>query len=251
MSSSEDAPEDQAGSIELLWGLRDRQAKKQRPALSVDRIARAAIELADTEGMPAVSMQRVASALEVTKMALYRHVSSKAELVAVMIETAVGAPPELGAVPGGWRARMEAWAAGMRETWRRHPWLPVATVGRRVMGPREIGWTECAVAALEGTGLSGGERMDAVFLLSGHIRNTQSATAAGTQPWTTDRRLNPLIEDLMRTRDTRFPGLVAATESTGESTDDSPRDNGWQFGLDRVLDGLATLIADRAERDVG
>ncbi|WP_216209875.1 TetR/AcrR family transcriptional regulator [Amycolatopsis aidingensis] len=245
-SSGEDAAGDQAGSIELLWGLRDRQARKQRPALTVDRIARAAIELADTEGMAAVSMQQVASALEVTKMALYRHVSSKAELVAVMIETAVGEPPDLGAVPGGWRARMEAWAAGMRETWQRHPWLPVATVGQRVMGPREIGWTECAVAALEGTGLSGDERMDAVFLLSGHIRNTQSAAAAGTQPWTTQRRLNPLIEELMRTRDVRFPGLVGATESA----DGAPLDNGWEFGLRRILDGLATLIAERAEPDV-
>ncbi|WP_158888222.1 TetR/AcrR family transcriptional regulator [Amycolatopsis anabasis] len=243
MSSSDgEAAGERATSAELLWGLRDRPARKPRPALTVERIARAAIALADAEGMGAVSMQQVASKLDVTKMALYRHVSSKAELVAVMIETAVGEPPDLAGSSGDWRAKLEEWAAGMRSTWQRHPWLPVATVGQRAMGPREIGWTECAVGALAGTGLDGAERMDAVFLLSGHIRNTQSAGTAGTQPWTSERRLSPIITELMRRHGDRFPELVAAADSTG----DAPHDNGWEFGLRRILDGIAVLIAERS-----
>ncbi|MFI9383646.1 TetR/AcrR family transcriptional regulator [Kutzneria sp. NPDC052558] len=213
---------------ELLWGLEDRQA---RPPLTVTRVAAAGIALADEAGMAAVSMQQVAGRLGVTKMALYRHVVSKAELVAVMIEIAVGAPPDLGGEQG-WRPKLAEWARLMRETWQRHPWLPAATVGERAMGPREIGWTEAAVAALEGTGLTGGQRIDAVFLLSGHIRNTQSAATAGTQPWHRDQRLRGQIA----AHGDRFPALVAATaDATGDSS--------WEFGLARIFDGLTQLIA--------
>ncbi|MGM1063216.1 TetR/AcrR family transcriptional regulator [Saccharothrix sp. Mg75] len=223
---------------DLLWGTRDKPARPTRPALTVDRIAAAAIGLADAEGMGAVSMQQVAARLDVTKMALYRHVANKAELVAVMVESAVGEPPDLSGVPGGWRARLVRWADLMREAWRRHPWLPAVTAGDRRSGPREVGWTESAVAALEGTGLSGGERMDAVFLLSGHIRNTQSSATAGTQPWTSDRHLRAVL----REHGDRFPALHEAARSSGGSA----HDNGWRFGLDRILDGLAVLIDSRA-----
>lgn len=59
------------------------------------------------------------------------------------------------------------------------------------MGPREVAWTEAAVAALDGTPLDGTEKMDAVFLVFGHIRNTQSTSTAGTQAWSDDRGLDP------------------------------------------------------------
>jgi AcrR family transcriptional regulator len=229
-----------AAGVELLWGHRGQPTRGPRPALTLASIAEAAIKVADEEGLDAVSMQRVAAALDVTKMALYRYVSSKAELLAVMTEIAVGEPPVLAGVRGGWRRRLEKWAELLRATWRQHPWIPAVTVGDRLMGPRETGWTEAAVATLEGTGLTGAERMDAVFLLSGHVRNTQSA--AGTQPWTADRRLSPLLTDLVRRDKERFPALVAATDEGGRQADD----NGWTFGLDRILDGLEQLIASRA-----
>lgn len=229
------ASEDQG--VDLLWGSRDKPARPPRLALTVDRIAAAAIEVADAEGMTSVSMQQVAAKLDVTKMALYRHVASKAELVAVMIESAVGEPPDLSGVPGGWRPRLVRWADLMRETWRHHPWLPAATTGERMTGPREVGWTESAVAALDGTGLDGGERMDAVFLLSGHIRNTQSGATAGTQPWTAQKQLRTILHEH---RD-RFPALHEAARSINGA----PRDNGWTFGLNRILDGLEVLISAR------
>ncbi|MBB5802761.1 AcrR family transcriptional regulator [Saccharothrix ecbatanensis] len=229
------AIEDQG--TDLLWGPRDKPARAPRVPLTVDRIAGAAIEVADAEGMTSVSMQQVAARLDVTKMALYRHVSSKAELVAVMIESAVGEPPNLRKVSGGWRPRLITWADLMRQTWRRHPWLPAATTGERMTGPREVGWTESAVAALSDTGLNGGERMDAVFLLSGHIRNTQSAATAGTQPWTAEKQLR----DILIEHAERFPALHEAALST----DGVVRDNGWEFGLNRILDGLEVLIKGR------
>lgn len=240
MTTSRDGAAGERAGPGLLWG--DRPARKDRPALTLDGIARAAIEIADADGLEAVSMQRVAGALGFTKMSLYRHVAGKAELTAVMIDRAAGEPPELDGVPGGWRPRIEEFARLLAATWREHPWLPWATMGDRVMGPREVGWIECAVGALAGTGLTGDEQLDAVFVLCGHIRNTQSMSSAGTQPWTTDKQFSSAIAELMREHGTSYPALTAAVAcTTGQS-----RDNGREFGLRCFLDGLAAVIAERS-----
>ncbi|MFI6291241.1 TetR/AcrR family transcriptional regulator [Nonomuraea sp. NPDC050790] len=223
-------------TVELLWGVRQPPNRGPKPGFTVQEIARAAMDIADAEGLAALSMQRVATNLGFTKMALYRYVSGKAELIAVMIEEAVGEPLDLSAVKGGWRGKLEEWARRLWATWDRHPWLPGATVGERVMGPKETGWTEIALAALAGTGLDGGEQMDAVLLLSGHVRNTRSVGSAGTQPWT------PQLGTLPDHAADRFPALTAAIASAGDPSPDRSR----EFGLQRLLDGLEVLISQRA-----
>ncbi|MFI6300060.1 TetR/AcrR family transcriptional regulator C-terminal domain-containing protein, partial [Nonomuraea sp. NPDC050790] len=143
----------------------------------------------------------------------------------------------LAAVPGGWRGKLERWAHQLWATWDRHPWLPGATLGERVMGPKEIGWTEIAVAALAGTGLNGSEQMDAVLLLSGHVRNTRSVGSAGTQPWTPQQQLTTLLDHAAD----RFPALSATIVSAGDPDPGRSR----EFGLQRLLDGLDVLITHR------
>jgi AcrR family transcriptional regulator len=242
-STGEGTHDERAGTVELLWGLRERPTRGPKPALSIERIADAAVAVADAEGMAAVSMQRVASELDFTKMSLYRYVTGKDELVAAMIEAAVGEPPDLSDVPGGWRGRLEEYARRLWATWQRHPWLPGATVGQhRIMGPREVGWSEAAVGALDGTPLRGSERLDAVFLLSGHIRNTHSMSTAGSQPWTADQQLSPAFADLRELYQVRYPALTAAVAAAAA---DPSMDNGREFGLRRILDGLEIFVAER------
>lgn len=91
---------DQAGSVELLWERRERPRSGPKPAHSIEQITKAAIEIADADGLAAVAMQRVASKLGFTKMALYRYVAGRSELIALMIDAALGAPPELADVSG-------------------------------------------------------------------------------------------------------------------------------------------------------
>ncbi|RSM75821.1 TetR/AcrR family transcriptional regulator [Kibdelosporangium aridum] len=235
---------DQAGVVELLWGQKEPPSRGPKPALSVERIARVAMGIADSEGMAAVSMQRVAGELEFTKMALYRYVSGKSDLIAVMIELAVGDPPDLHEVPGGWRGKLEEFVRQLAVVWQQHPWLPWTTLGDRPMGPRELGWIEAAVSAVADTGLTGGEQLDAVFILFGLIRNTQSMSMAGTQPWDSDKKATPLMQELLDRYGDRFPALTAATSGTNSVS----RDNGREFGVRRYLDGLEALIDERAAR---
>src|ERR1700754_3434178 len=111
------------GTIQLLWGLREGPTRGPKPVLSLERIAQAAVDIADVEGLAAVSMQRVAADLDFTKMSLYRYVTGKDELVAAMIDLAVGEPPAVGDLPGSsWRPRIEAWVRLLAETWDAHPW---------------------------------------------------------------------------------------------------------------------------------
>lgn len=232
---------DDDGALGLLWSHEERSARKARPALSLELIARSAIAIADADGIAALSMQRVAGDLGFTKMSLYRYVATKAELMAVMIDTAVGAPPNLAGVPGGWRPKMAEFSRLLAETWERHPWLPTVTVGNRVMGPNEIGWIDAAVSTLSRTPLTGGERMAAVFLMFAHIRNTQSTATAGTQPWTTEDSVAATIGELMAKHGERFPDLTRAMADPGDILDD----NGRGFGLECIFDGIAGLIARR------
>ncbi len=225
-------------TAELLWGMRAAPTRGPKATLTVERIAAVAVAVADADGIENVSMQGVAERLDFTKMSLYRHVSGKSDLVAVMIEYAVGEPPDLHRVRGGWRPRLERWARSLSASWEEHPWLPGVTVGDRVMGPREMGWVEAAVAALGDTPLSPTERMDVVTLMSGHIRNTQALDVAGTQPWHDRSHV-----DLLRGQPERFPALHELEASrTRTRTPRQTRD----FGLKCVLDGVEKAIDDAA-----
>ncbi|MFH8370080.1 TetR/AcrR family transcriptional regulator [Streptomyces sp. NPDC018031] len=230
-------------TVRLLWGPHPKPARGPRPRLDLDAIARAGIEIADAEGLAEVSMQRVAGRLGMTKMALYRYVPGKAELIALMVDVAIGPCPEPRDRREGWRERLEDWARGLITVFGRHPWALEVTVGPRVPGPGELSWLERAVAALDGTGLNGAERMDAAVLLVGHVRAiTQQARAAGPGGGT-EARLGAVLGELMEAHGERFPALTGALASVARS---GGQDQAWEFGLQRILDGLAVLIDERA-----
>ncbi len=164
---------------ELLWGKEPARTRGPKPAITLTAIAEVAIAIADAEGLDAVSMQRVAGELPVTKMALYRYVPGKTELVAVMSDLAMGGPPDRPDLP--WREALRTWAIDLYDGFARHPWLLQSTIGRRLLGPNELAWVERGVAALTGTGLSGGEQLDSILVITSHVRNIaqQSTTFPG------------------------------------------------------------------------
>ena len=228
--------EDPRTLAELLWGLRKPRARGPRPAFDLARLADTAVKVADAEGLEAVSMHRIAAELGLTKMALYRYVNGKTELMAIMIEAAVGTPPDLSGA-AGWRAKLEEYARGLSAAWQRHPWLPSVTVGDRVMGPREAAWSERALSALSDTPLTERERLDAVMTVSHHIRATHPAATQGTQTWT-DGSAAPIMRELLLLNADRFP-LLATTVAIPSTTTTR------EFGLLALLDGLERTISQR------
>ncbi|MEV4758772.1 TetR/AcrR family transcriptional regulator [Micromonospora sp. NPDC049559] len=225
-------------ATELLWGERTAPRRGPRPTLTLESIAAAGIGIADAEGLAAVTMQRVAERLGVTKMALYRYVPGKVELVALMTDLAVGGPPRLDEVGDGWRPRLDAWARRMFERFWAHPWAIEATVGARAIGPNELGWLEQAAAALTGTGLTGSEILDVAATLVGHVR-TVAQQGAAISAGSPERAMNDAVVGLLAGREDRFPALVAALADRGGE------DQALDFGLRRILDGVELLIDRR------
>jgi AcrR family transcriptional regulator len=227
----------------LLWNPPSARARGPKRSLTLAQIAATTVQIADAEGLRAVSMERVAATLDVTKMALYRYVPGKESLLAIAVEQAVEEAPRAAEVPPGWRPGLDAWARQLRAVWQHHPWLPTATVGDRTMGPREVAWIECALGILADTGLSAAERLDAVLVLCGHVRNSTASAAAGTQPWTLTSTHRTILNMHMQHHGDAYPhllGTLAAVRNGPHAA--ATGDRGWELGLRLLLDGLQTAI---------
>ncbi|MEU7895753.1 TetR/AcrR family transcriptional regulator [Nonomuraea sp. NPDC049152] len=240
--SKEKRTRDLRAGIALLWGEQDQPARGPKPSLTPRRIAEAAVTLADAEGLEAVSMNRVAAEFDVSAMALYRYVPSKAELVELMVEAVSAERPDLLAAGPGWRPGLTAWARLLWALYQAHPWLLAATAMRRqVMGPAQLGWMDAALAALESTGLAAGQRHQVFLLVVGQVRNLAQQLADFDEDH--NREWGRLTGELLDRHADRFPALTKAiAEGAFAPAAVDPLD----FGLDRILDGVQVLI-DRTE----
>jgi AcrR family transcriptional regulator len=238
-------------SIELAWGLRDRGTRGPKPGLTLERVVAAAIEVALTDGLGGLSMARVASELGVGTMSLYRYVAAKDELLTLMVDTALAAPPAAAHTDEGWRAGLTRWAVGIRDAYRRHPWSLRVPISAPPLGPNNVAWLEAALRALAGTTLSEQQKLSCILLLSGFVRNDATLTAdfaagagAATGMSGGDRDAMPgygaVLSRLIDAAS--FPALDRAI-SSGALDDEDDIDAEFNFGLERILDGIETLIA--------
>ncbi|MEU8432032.1 TetR/AcrR family transcriptional regulator C-terminal domain-containing protein [Streptomyces sp. NPDC029216] len=236
-------------AVRLLWGPPVTPARGPRRGLTLEQIAVAGVGIADAEGLGGVSMQRVAGQLSVTKMALYRYVPGKAELVALMVEAALpdpagGLDAALAGAGSGWRGGLGVWARELLAGYRAHPWLLDATVGARALGPREVGWLERALAALEGCGLSGAEAMDVVVLVTGHVRGIAEQERAMGGSGGVDEELGAVLAEVVRERGEAYPAVAAALGSVAGHGGQG-QGQGLEFGLQRIFDGVGLLVERR------
>ena len=238
------------GSIELAWGLRNQATRGPRPGLTLDRIVAAGIKIALTEGLGALSMGRVANELGVSTMALYRYVSAKDELLTLMVDTGLGSPPP--AEPNDdWRSGLTRWARAVRASYQRHPWALRVPISGPPIGPNNVAWLDNALQCLANTPLTEDQKLSTVLLVSGHVRNEATlsadiAAASGGQP------VMPSYGSLLRRLTTadQFPALHQAIES-GSLDEDDDLDTEFNFGLERILDGIESLIDRFGERPGG
>jgi AcrR family transcriptional regulator len=212
--------------------------------LSVGRIVWAGIALADAEGLPALSMRRVAGALGVATMSLYRHVPHKEELVLLMADAAFGERPPPARRVGDWRAQLDREARVQWAGYKRHRWLAqVVSLTRPQVLPNGIAHTEWTLGAFDGLGLDPTTALHATVTLFGYVRGI----ALNLETQARDEQDSGVTDDeWMRSQDgvfaeifaDRFPRLAALL--TGPIALDL--ESLFDFGLHRLLDGYATLL---------
>jgi AcrR family transcriptional regulator len=234
--------------MDLLWGTQERPSRGPKPMLSLGEIARAGIRIADAEGLGALSMRRIAEELGFTTMSLYRHVPGKTELLAVMIDTAIGDALPLTESDGSWRARLEHWAYQNLELLLRHPWMLVIDSPDSQTGPNKMAWIEAGLQTIADTGLDGGEMLEIIFSAYVYVHGSAQVFSLWEREeapsWTTR---SPLMQRVAR--NDRFPILntILASGALDKADEEEP-DESFAFGLQRMLDGIEAYINARSSR---
>lgn len=237
MAQRGDSTDEQADAGALLWEAPATGRRGPKPRYSLDDIAAVAMTVADAEGLDAVTMQRIADGLGTAKMALYRYVPGRAGLDAVLLDRALGLPPEID--DDDWRASLRSWTFGIYERMTARPWSVDLVQRRHVPGPRELSWYERGLAGLEGLALTGGEKLDLLALLAGHVASNVGRERATPAP---EDDIATGLAPILAARAAEYPHTTAAF---AEAARDEQRQLALKFGVERVLDGVAALLAER------
>lgn len=235
-------------SIESAWGMRERSGKGPKRGLSLERIVEAAVDIASSEGIAAVSMSRIANQLGAATMSLYRYVATKDELLALMVDAAFQPPAAL-ASRERWRAALSRWAHEHLAVLRRHPWVVRLPLSGPPIMPNQVVWFERGLWSLRNTGLAEEEKVSVLLLINGFVRNEallkadlQTAAGAGSTVADAMSSYGKLLSRLVDPA--RFPAISAVIASgVFDQADESDTD--FTFGLERILDGVDALMRQR------
>ncbi|WP_129789456.1 TetR/AcrR family transcriptional regulator [Promicromonospora panici] len=256
-------------AVQRLWGAVAPRRRGPKPALSAARIVQAALELADAEGLAAVSMARIAEAVGYTPMALYRHVAGKEELLILMSDAVAADLPVLPA-EGGWRAGLEAWTRAQIELGISRPWMLELPLSAAPPGPNRVRWLDQAFGVLRSIELPPDEKLAVVGLLAQHVLGEarvhiesrraavqQVRREAGLTDATPESELDPAAINaanpyadfetvLARYADpTTYPNLFESFATWPENPTTAPSDDDIAFGISIVLDGIEAYLRRR------
>jgi AcrR family transcriptional regulator len=224
------------------------QAAAERE-LSQGRILRVGIELADAEGLDALSMRAIAARLGASTMSIYRYVPSKEQLVLLMADAAYGETPPARGPADGWRAQV---ADTVRTLWTlnlRHPWLAhLSPLSRPLLLPRLLAHGERILAALVGAGLDPVRALDLEILLFSFVQglavnieqeaHAQAATGLSDEEWLLEQ--GPAMGALAASGD--YPSYARLFGSFGRDGYDLDLARLFEQGLALLLDGMTPLV---------
>src|ERR1700688_4010713 len=225
-----------------------RRSGTSDPRLAPGRIVAAAMAVADAEGLAGLSMRRVATEIVGATMSLYRHVADKDDLLLKMMDAAFGECRFPARPPQGWRDQFELAARTLWAMFQRHPWLaPALSVTRPQPIARGLACAEWVLSALDGQGLDPSTMLTIHITLVNYVRgtavnleleaDTEAASGLNSEEWLDTQ--GPALQSIVEAG--RFPVFERLT-----ATDyDFNLENLFEFGLQRLLDGLTALIDGR------
>ncbi|MBB2991763.1 AcrR family transcriptional regulator [Mycolicibacterium iranicum] len=242
---------DPARTLELLWRTRGdtRAGRGPKQRTSVEAVVGAAIGIADTEGLAALTIRAVAARLGIAPMATYTYVPGKAELLDLMLDAVYGQMPRTDIAGLPWRDRVSTIAGENRDLFAQHPWVVQLATTRPPLGPGAMAKYEHELRAFDGLGLSDLDMDSALTYVLGFVTSVAriaiDADNARADSGMTDRawwdRVQPLLVKVFDSQ--RFPLAARVGAAAGQAHDSAyDADHAFRFGMARVLDGLAPVI---------
>jgi len=233
----------------VIWDRPERAARGPAPSLSREEITAVAVAMADTQGIEAVSMRTLAIQLGVGAASLYRYVDRKDELIDLMVDAVMGDDLQF-ELRGDWRDDLRSFARGLRAMTLRHPWVAVHGAGRRNLGPNTARRYEQVLGAIDGFGLEIDEMLVMVETLDAFIRGRaldelseqESARRSGLDQEEWMQVQAAYVESLIDSG--HYPLLTRVVLDARSPHDPDRLTHGFDVGLERVLDGLATMIPE-------
>jgi AcrR family transcriptional regulator len=212
---------------------------RTRTPLSRDRILQAALDLADREGLEACTMRKLGAQLGVEAMSLYRHVTSKEDLLSGLIDRVFAEVDVADPGSGDWRTAMRERAHSHRGAMRRHPWAIGHMEGRMRPGAESLRVHDATLGVLREGGFS--------FRAAVHANSGVDAYVYGfaLQERDLPARANRDTAQVMREQAREVPDmakfayLVEAMNAFAEAGYDY--DAEFAFGLELILDGIERL----------
>ena len=209
--------------------------------LSRERVLTAAVALADSEGMEAVTMRRLAEGLDAGAMSLYHHVPNKHALLDGMVDIVFG-EIELPSTDVDWKTSMRRRAVSTREALRRHPWAVGRMEATKAPGPADLRLHDAVLRCLRHAGFSVELAVQAYSVQDAYIYGfaLQERTLAFGTPQEfaqTARHRVQEVESAMRDAAKLYPALAEVVGGyVAEHGFDAAQ--AFEFGLDVILDGL-------------
>ncbi len=208
----------------------------RRSPLTRERVLRAAIRLADRQGLDALSMRRLATTLKVEAMSLYNYVANKDEVLDGMVDLIIG-EITLPTPGGDWRAAMRARASSAHKVMLAHPWAPMLVVSRINVGPNMLRYIDATLGTLRQAGLSWEETDRAWNAMDSHIYGftlqLQNFPVDPAEYAAAAASYLPMLPA------EQYPYMHELTERVAAGTHDGTHD--FAFGLELILDGLDRL----------
>jgi AcrR family transcriptional regulator len=204
------------------------------------------MQIADEEGLAAVTMSAVATRLGFTTMAIYRYFPNKEALLDAIVDAGMGRPPRPSEPRGDWRSEIAQWMRAKRAMLCARPWLAELPFVAAPHGPNWLSWLEAVAEPLATTGLSSPDMGEMISIIDGYTRgasDTAISLARARARGSSDQEWAAAVgADLGRAiGDSRFP-MFAALLTT--PSDGRPRtmDESFDFGIQRVLDGIERYV---------
>ncbi|MFD0121231.1 TetR/AcrR family transcriptional regulator [Streptomyces virginiae] len=213
-----------------------------QPGLTRQALAQAALRVLEREGINGLSMRKVATELGVKAASLYWHVRNKEELLDLLTDELMAdaeAPPR----EGDWREQLREYCVRYRRHLLGKRDAAKVVAGRFAPGPHLLRLMEDQLGRLREAGFSDADAAMISYLLGafvqGFVLQEQGPVSASEAMGASRREAATAAgEQLRRLPQDSFPSLVALAD---DLTDPSMEDR-FSFGLERLLDGLSTLL---------